>query len=52
MQRIDISTLGLCEKYIVGETEMWGFLPIWACCWELRFSVLALALPQLDPTES
>lgn len=43
----------VCAKNILWEKlEMWGFLAIWACCWELRFSVLALALPQLDPTES
>jgi len=37
MQRIDINSLGLCEKFIVGEVGNQGFLAICACCWELRF---------------
>lgn len=43
----------VCVKNILWEKlEMWGFLATCACYWELRFSVLALAPPQLDPTES
>lgn len=52
MQRIDICTLGLCEKFILGEVGNQSFLAICACCWELGNLVLDLALTQLSPIES
>lgn len=52
MQRIDICTLGLCEKFIVGEAGNQNFLAISACCWELRNLVLVFELTQLGPIES
>lgn len=52
MQRIDICTLGLCEKFIVEEVGNQSFLAICACCWELGNLVLVLALTQaLSQTE-
>lgn len=52
MQRIDICTLGLCEKFMVGEVQNQSFLAICACCWELGNLVLDLALTQLSHIES
>lgn len=52
MQRIDICTLGLCEKFIVREAGNQSFLAICACRRELGNLVLVLALTQLGPIES
>lgn len=49
MQGIGIHTLGLCEKFIVGEVGNQSFLAIGASWWEFEFLVLVLATAATQP---